>query len=105
VGEGWESFPSLLVGEGWGGGDTTSWLHCPAPHPSPPSRGEEVWSASSKPLAGAACQRRRVSKILSHGGVNILSDLFNLMNRWVPAWCYTANPSNYDDAKKFSRGC
>jgi len=46
-----------------------------------------------------------VSKILSHGGVNILSDLFNLMNRWVPAWCYTANPSNYDDAKKFSRGC
>jgi len=27
--------------------------------------------------------------------------LFNMVNRWVPAWRYTANPSNRDDAADF----
>ncbi|MBY0231339.1 MAG: HEPN domain-containing protein [Gemmataceae bacterium] len=26
---------------------------------------------------------------------------FNLVNRWVPAWRYTADPSNQDDAKDY----
>jgi hypothetical protein len=27
--------------------------------------------------------------------------LFNMVNRWVPAWRYTAEQANADDAKDF----